>query len=1007
MNEVQGLGFIYYSLFICIFFTNTCKYKCICIYLLAIISHYSFMHAYIHSDGLGYHDDGEENMYDSDNSQTRNKNKQRQASAALTAKALKKARRNEALKKSENPATETNSLWNYVKPGASSSHRSSSAIRSSRPVGNLDSLLDELDSSSLSAVSSAKRSRGRRSMGSVSAVSRGARARRVYATSTSRRSQVRKRGYEEVDKRAEEWDQPSSIPDVDFVSSNQDSYDNDDDDDHDHVDFDAGHDVDHQVEDEVMTSVNDDDDDYDDSHDNAIMKEKQENGDKSSTEMNENTTDEHMEKKPKKKLVLKSNRANRMSAAAKAAMEKRIAAKYPTTTTAITAPVADAKTKGFATTAPSAVDTSSSSFQPLAIATDTKESVIDATLDAITQMQDDRKFIDIYWLDAHEKNGTVYMYGKTAVNNDFVSCCVVVKNNFHNLFVLPRKKEDGEEYSLMEVHNEMKSVLQPSCIPKVQGASWGGKVVKRKYAFGDSTVPREEREYLKVVYDAKYPKPSEDVCKNGGTTFSHIFGSGASTLENFILKRKLMGPCWVRVYDVAPMKVPVSWCKVEVEVDTPKNIVRCNYIPSADNSRPSPPITGVSLKIKTVVNPKTNKSEIIAVSAICHKKIMVDGATDEGFQNMTQLSLIRPLGLGVSSAGNALPQFPRDIDDEIKKFMPQLQRLPNERALLNRLMAQIGLWDPDVITGHNAWGYDIEVILNRCAENKVATWSKIGRRRRMAVPKANQFSRGNKDWVIADAMAGRLLCDTYVSSKELLKETTYSLSSLALSQLKTNRIEIEPVDIPQWFNESKTIVQLAMHTLHDAQLVQKLMFKLQVLPLTKQLTNIAGNLWARTMKGNRAERNEYLLLHEFHGMKYIVPEKEKGAKGNASSKAKYSGGLVLEPKKGLYDSFILLLDFNSLYPSIIQEYNLCFTTMDWSSYVQKGGGNKLSAGNDDDEDEEVEVVATDNLPPLPEESNDRGVLPRVIKTLVDRRRTVKGMLKNERDADKRQEVSRI
>lgn len=126
---------------------------------------------------------------------------------------------------------------------------------------------------------------------------------------------------------------------------------------------------------------------------------------------------------------------------------------------------------------------------------------------------------------------------------------------------------------------------------------------------------------------------------------------------------------------------------------------------------------------------------------------------------------------------------------------------------------------------------------------------------------------------------------------------------------------------------------------------------LQIIPLTKQLTTIAGNLWFRSLQNARAERNEWLLMHEFYQRKFLCPDKKtlnardakrslfgdeemkleageaKGKKGPKRKKAKYGGGLVLEPKAGFYDSIILLLDFNSLYPSIIMEYNLCFTTV--------------------------------------------------------------------------------
>ena len=105
----------------------------------------------------------------------------------------------------------------------------------------------------------------------------------------------------------------------------------------------------------------------------------------------------------------------------------------------------------------------------------------------------------------------------------------------------------------------------------------------------------------------------------------------------------------------------------------------------------------------------------------------------------------------------------------------------------------------------------------------------------------------------------------------------------------------------------------AQHTENDAFLALLLMNTLQVLPLTKQLTNVAGNLWSRSLRvracgawcgvaradcggggggsvlaqGARAERIEYLLLHSFHNLKFVVPDK---ARSRARAHAGGGGG---------------------------------------------------------------------------------------------------------------------
>jgi DNA polymerase alpha subunit A len=656
-------------------------------------------------------------------------------------------------------------------------------------------------------------------------------------------------------------------------------------------------------------------------------------------------------------------------------------------------------------------------------------------------------YVDMFYIDACENNGLIYVFGRIPIyeNNSTtfkrtVSACAIIHGCEKNLFVLPRAipgqfSEDGvtpKRYGITDVYSEVNKFMTTKVLPRQSGASFKCKTVKRKYAFDQVDVPRENTDYLKVVYSAKYPSPPAKDCEEGGKFYERIFGYNSSALELFLLKRKLKGPSWIRISKPKVNPDQVSWCKLEFAVEDPKLIKNVSDAPS------SPTLTSMCVSIKTAVNPSSHVHEIIAIAGLLHLKVEPDADTPGNQSMMKPFCFVRQLGL---SCGSSYPaQFPHDIDQEKKKNQDiRLETFPNERALISRFFSLVQIEDPDIFASHNLFGFEFDVILSRAVANKINNWSLFGRLRKTKPPKSINDR---------DAAPGRVLCDTYKAAKEFLRETTYSLTHLTGSQLKAERIEIDPVDVPRYFSSAGTIMQLARHTFMDAFFVQGLMLKLQVVPLTKQLTNISGNLWPRTIRGQRAERIEYLLLHEFHAAKYVLPERkfpsDQGGKNKKAmegeddedddvggkvggmsrkrAKAAYSGGLVLEPKKGLYDTYILLLDFNSLYPSIIQEYNLCFTTVNWPKYMenaaanaaannakgkavavkQEGGESGEESDGPEDIDENGDIVKpvsnAPSLPPLPDASQQGGILPRVIKGLVDRRKTVKNLLKTAKDA---------
>ncbi len=95
----------------------------------------------------------------------------------------------------------------------------------------------------------------------------------------------------------------------------------------------------------------------------------------------------------------------------------------------------------------------------------------------------------------------------------------------------------------------------------------------------------------------------------------------------------------------------------------------------------------------------------------------------------------------------------------------------------------------------------------------------------------------------------------------------------------------------------------------------------------------------------------------------------------------------MAPKKGFYDHFILLLDFNSLYPSIIQEFNVCFTT-----YMKK----PIQTRSEQEQTDVDDIVAIDDT--------IKGILPLEIYKLVERRREVKKLIKEKKNLSDEQLV---
>ncbi|WP_448652134.1 DNA polymerase II [Pseudomonas fluorescens] len=227
--------------------------------------------------------------------------------------------------------------------------------------------------------------------------------------------------------------------------------------------------------------------------------------------------------------------------------------------------------------------------------------------------------------------------------------------------------------------------------------------------------------------------------------------------------------------------------------------------------------------------------------------------------------------------------------------------------LLERLNEWLATHDPDAIIGWNVVQFDLRVLHEHAQRLNVPLL--LGRGGETMAWREH----GSRNHYFA-AAAGRLIIDGI----EALRSATWSFESFSLENVAQTLLgEGKDISTPyqrmdeinRMFAEDKPA--LARYNLKDCELVTRIFAKTELLKFLLERASVTGLPADRN--GGSVAAFTHLYMPLMHRQGFVAPN--LGDKPPQAS----PGGFVMDSRPGLYES-VLVLDYKSLYPSIIRSF---------------------------------------------------------------------------------------
>jgi len=240
-----------------------------------------------------------------------------------------------------------------------------------------------------------------------------------------------------------------------------------------------------------------------------------------------------------------------------------------------------------------------------------------------------------------------------------------------------------------------------------------------------------------------------------------------------------------------------------------------------------------------------------------------------------------------------------------------LQFFESEKRLLEALVKTLESIDPDVVMGWNVVNFDLRCLQEFADAHKVAL--NLGRNNE---PVNWRQSRDGNDRYYA-LVPGRVVLDGI----DLMRSATYQFENFSLEYVSRQLLDrgklIDDVDqrgaeISELFHTDKAA--LAHYNLEDCRLVWDIFALEKLLDFAVERSLLTGLELDRS--GGSVAAIDFLYLPHLHRQGFVAPALEQLESSNISP-----GGYVLESEPGIHRN-VIVLDFKSLYPSIIRTFHV-------------------------------------------------------------------------------------